>query len=187
MKKMFDKGEQIPYNKQCCPDAGTLDVRPILYAPGKSISFRFSLDLSDLDFAGRKPIAEPVEVEGTVRNRADTLSLDLTAAATLDAACDRCGKRFPLPKETEFHCLLAESVQEDDNDEIVLLQDGQVDVGELARTAFILDMDSRTLCAEDCKGLCPRCGANLNDGPCGCKPETDPRWAALSALLDAPE
>ena len=184
---MFDNSGNIPYNMRRCPDEGTLDVRPILHAPGKSISFRFSSDFSDLDFGGRKPATQPVEVEGTVRNRADALSLDLTVSTTLDAACDRCGKRFPLPKTTDFHCLLAESVEEDDNDEIVLLQDGKVDVGELARAAFILDMDTRTLCSEDCKGLCPRCGANLNEGPCGCKPEPDPRWAALSALLDAPQ
>lgn len=184
---MFDKAANIPYNMQCCPDEGTLDVRPILYAPGKSISFRLSLDLSDWDFGGRKPVTRPVDVEGTVRNRADALSLELTASATLDAACDRCGKRFPLPHKADFRCLLAESAESDDNDEIVLLRDGKVDVGELARTAFALSMDTKTLCAEDCKGLCPRCGANLNEGPCGCKPETDPRWAALSALLDAPE
>ena len=183
---MFDKGAEIPYNKQCCPDAGILDVRPILHAPGKSISFRFSRDFSGLDFGGRKPAARPVEVEGTVRNRADALELEMTVSATLDAVCDRCGKRFPLPKTTEFRCLLAESAEDDDNDEIVLLQDGKADVGELARAAFVLDMDAKTLCSEDCKGLCPRCGANLNEGPCSCKPEADPRWAALSALLDAP-
>ena len=184
---MFDKGADIPYNNQCCPDAGTLDVRPILYTPGRSISFRFPLDLSDLDFGGRRPVTRPVEVSGTVRNRADVLSLDLTARTTLDASCDRCGKRFPLPKTAAFHCALVETVQEEENEELVLLRDGQVDVGELARTAFVLDMDTKTLCSEDCKGLCPRCGANLNEGPCGCAPEPDPRWAALSALLDAPD
>ena len=184
---MFDKGADIPYNNQCCPDAEMLDVRPILYAPGKSISFRLSLDLSDADFSGRRPVTRPVDVSGTVRNRADVLSLDLTAETVLDASCDRCGKAFQLPKRTEFHCVLVESLQDDDNEELVLLQDGQVDVGELARTAFVLDMDTKTLCAEDCKGLCPRCGANLNEGPCGCQPEPDPRWAALASLLDAPD
>ena len=184
---MFDKRGNIPYNNQCCPDAGMLDVRPVLYAPGKSVSFRLSLDLSGLEFAGRRPIPEPVDVEGVVRNRADALSLDLTASATLDAVCDRCGKRFALPKTARFHCLLAESVENDDDEEIVVLQDGQVDAAELARTAFVLDMDTKTLCSPDCKGLCPRCGANLNEGPCGCAPEPDPRWAALSALLDAPD
>ena len=48
---------------------------------------------------------------------------------------------------------------------------------------FIMDMDSRFLCREDCKGLCSRCGANLNDGECDCKPERDPRLAVLEQLL----
>ncbi|MDY5613643.1 MAG: DUF177 domain-containing protein, partial [Dysosmobacter sp.] len=53
-----------------------------------------------------------------------------------------------------------------------------------ARTAFILEMDTKTLCSEDCKGLCPRCGADLNLGPCSCKKEVDPRLAALAKLLE---
>ena len=40
------------------------------------------------------------------------------------------------------------------------------------------------LCRDDCRGLCPRCGANLNDGPCSCEPEADPRFAALQRLLN---
>ena len=51
-------------------------------------------------------------------------------------------------------------------------------------TLFILDMDSKFLCREDCKGLCPKCGKNLNLGPCGCGKETDPRFAVLEQLLD---
>ena len=80
--------------------------------------------------------------------------------------------------------MLAEELQNEDNDEIVLLEDGEVDVGDLARTAFILGMDTKTLCSEDCKGLCPRCGADLNLGPCSCGKETDPRLAVLAKLLE---
>ena len=72
----------------------------------------------------------------------------------------------------------------EDNDEIVLLEDGQVDAGELAREAFVLGMDTKTLCSEDCKGLCPRCGADLNLGPCSCKKDVDPRLAVLAKLLE---
>ena len=70
------------------------DVRPILHAPGKRLTFQFSLDLSDVEFAGRHPISRPVEVEGAVSNTADLLELELTARTTLDAVCDRCGKAF---------------------------------------------------------------------------------------------
>lgn len=161
-----------------------IDVRPILHTPGKRLDFQFELDLSELEFDGRKPIVRPVAVEGEVRNTADLLELDLTAEAVLDAVCDRCGKEFPLDKEVTYRCMLAEELQNEESDEIVLLEDGKVDAGELARTVFILGMDSKTLCSEDCKGLCPRCGANLNLGPCSCKKEPDPRLAALASLLE---
>ena len=161
-----------------------LNVKPILHTPGKRMDFQFSMDLSDLEFAGRYPVTQPVEVTGQVRYTADVLELELTARTTLDAVCDRCGKAFPQEKEVTYQCLLAEELQNEDNDEIVLLEDGQADVGDLARTAFILGMDSKPLCSEDCKGLCPRCGADLNLGPCSCKKEVDPRLAVLAKLLE---
>ena len=161
-----------------------LNVKPILNTPGKHLDFQFELDLSDVEFSGRYPISHPVAVSGEVRNTADILELTLNARTTLDAVCDRCGKEFKKAKNVSFACMLAEELQNEDNDEIVLLEDGVVDVGELARTAFILDMDTKTLCSEDCKGLCPRCGADLNLGPCSCKKETDPRLAVLAKLLE---
>ena len=161
-----------------------LDVRPILHTPGTGLPFRFELDLSDLEFFGRRPISRPVAVEGRVRNAADVLTLTMTAGTVLDAVCDRCGRMFSQEKCISYSCMLAEELQNEESDEIVLLEDGKVDAGELARTAFILGMDSKTLCSEDCKGLCPRCGADLNLGPCSCKREPDPRLAALASLLD---
>lgn len=161
-----------------------LDVRPILHTPGQRLDFQFELDLSGLDFDGRFPFSRPVAVAGSVRNTADLLELELTARTTLDAVCDRCGKEFLQDKEIEYRCMLAEELQNEESDEIVLLEDGKVDAGDLARTALILGMDSKTLCSEDCKGLCPRCGADWNLGPCSCKKEQDPRLAALAKLLD---
>ncbi|WP_325199248.1 YceD family protein [Oscillibacter sp.] len=161
-----------------------IDVRPILHTPGKRLEFQFEMDLSGLEFDGRRPVSRPVAVEGEVRNTADLLELELTARTTLDAVCDRCGKEFPLEKEISYGCMLAEELQNEESDEIVLLEDGKADAGDLARTVFILGMDSKILCSEDCKGLCPRCGADLNLGPCSCKREPDPRLAALASLLD---
>ena len=161
-----------------------LDVTSVLHTPGGRLPFQFSMDLSDLEFGGRYPVSRPVAVEGEVRNSADVLTLTLTASTTLDAVCDRCGKAFAQEKEVPYSCMLAEELQNEDSDDIVLLEAGKVDAGELARTAFVLGMDTKTLCSEDCKGLCPRCGANLNDGPCGCQKEPDPRLAVLAKLLE---
>ena len=161
-----------------------LDVSSILHTPGGRLPFQFFMDLSGLEFGGRYPVSRPVAVEGEVRNSADVLTLTMTASTTLDAVCDRCGKAFSQEKEVPYSCMLAEELQSEDSDDIVLLEAGKVDAGELARTAFILGMDTKTLCSEDCKGLCPRCGANLNDGPCGCQREPDPRLAVLAKLLE---
>ena len=161
-----------------------LDVKPILRDPGTRLPFRFTMDLSDLEFSGRHPVSHEVTVEGEAYSSADVLHLDLTARTTLDAVCDRCGKAFAQDKEVPYSCMLAQELQDEENDEIVLLEQDKVDVGELARTAFILGMDTKTLCSEDCKGLCPRCGADLNLGPCSCGKETDPRLAVLAKLLE---
>lgn len=161
-----------------------LDVRPILCAPGKTLEFQFQMDLSDVEFEGRYPASRPVETKGLVRNTAGLLELSLSAWTTLDSVCDRCGKEFLQEKEVSYSCMLAEELQNEDSDEIVLLEDVRVDVGDLARTEFILGMDTKTLCSEDCKGLCPRCGADWNIGPCSCKKEQDPRMAALAKLLE---
>ena len=161
-----------------------IDVKPILHTPGMRLDFQFSMDLSDMEFAGRHPISRPVEVTGTVSNSADVLELELTARTTLNSVCDRCAKEFRNPKSVDFSCVLAEEKEDEENEDIVLLEEGTVDAEDLARTAFILGMDTKTLCSEDCKGLCPRCGADLNLGPCSCKKEVDPRLAVLAKLLN---
>ncbi len=161
-----------------------LDVKPILRDPSKRLPFAFEMDLSNMEFSGRYPVSRPVAVEGSVESRAGVLELALTARTILDAVCDRCGKPFQQEKVIPFSCMLAEELENEENDEIVLLEDGQADVGDLARMAFILGMDTKTLCSEDCKGLCAQCGADLNLGPCSCQKETDPRLAVLAKLLE---
>ncbi len=161
-----------------------INVKPILHSPGKSLPFTFIMDLSDVEINGQFPVTQPVKVEGIVRNTAGLLELSLTVETTLEAVCDRCTRPLQLSRKIAFDSMLAEELQDEENDDIVLLEDGEVDVGELARTAFILGMDTKFLCSEDCKGLCPHCGADLNLGPCSCKKEVDPRLAALAKLLE---
>ena len=161
-----------------------LDVRKLINAPGERMPFQFELDLSDVDFGGLYPIQNPVVVTGDVRNTAEMLLLRFTASSTLKSVCDRCLKAFDQEKTVSAEYLLAEELENEDNDDIILLEDGCVDAGDLARTAFILGMDTKTLCSEDCKGICPGCGVNLNQGSCTCKKEVDPRLAVLAKLLE---
>ena len=162
-----------------------LDLRNIIHVPDAEKTFQYQMDLSDLDFWGRKPITRPVSVEGSVTNHAGALVLSGTARSELDLVCDRCGKEFSREKVVPLDSLLADKLEnEDSEDDIILLDGNELDLDEVVTTAFVLAMDTKNLCSEDCKGLCAKCGADLNLGPCGCRPDVDPRLAALAQLLD---
>lgn len=161
-----------------------LDLRDIIHVPGGVKNFDFSLDLSELDFYGEKPICEPVHVQGQVVNRAGLLELEATASSNLHLRCDSCGKPFERVKTVEVRRMLATELQDEEDDDIILLDGSILDAGEVMTTEFILEMDIKNLCREDCKGICPTCGADLNTEPCKCKPDIDPRLAALAQLLE---
>ena len=160
-----------------------LNLQNIIHVPGASLPFEFSMDLSKEEFFGNHPVTRPVQVEGRVRNIAGMLVLEGEATTLLDCICDRCMEPFQKKKAVRLYALPAESLEGEEDEDMVLLEDGELDVGDLAYTAFVLDMDTKYLCSEDCKGLCPGCGVNLNREACRCRKPVDPRWAALEQLL----
>ena len=163
-----------------------LGLSKIIDCPGASVSFSTSVDLSDLCFGVSYPVSEPVKAEGMVRNTAGVLVMTGTIRTTIHGTCDRCADHFD--REIEFPIdvvLVTELANEENEDEWVFpLEGDSADLDDIVRTVFVLNLDSKLLCKEDCRGLCCRCGKNLNDGPCGCQKELDPRFAALRQLLD---
>jgi len=96
--------------------------------------------------------------------------------------CRRCLTPTQARVDEELHLLFADATDEesDDSDEYMLEpQATTIDLRPALREQWLLVAPGFVLCREDCKGLCPRCGADLNLGPCGCPPVIDPRWAAL--------
>ena len=162
-----------------------LSLSKIIQTPDGALPFETSLDLSDLCFGESRPAQEPVLAKGTVRNTAGVLVLDAVLTTTLRAACDRCAADFEKKIAYAVNAVLVRELEnEDEADEwTFLLENDCADLDEILTTAFVLNMDSKLLCQPDCKGLCCRCGKNLNDGECNCRPETDPRLAVLGQLL----
>ncbi|MEG2420873.1 MAG: DUF177 domain-containing protein [Oscillospiraceae bacterium] len=160
-----------------------LNLKDIIHVPGATLPFSFSVDLSNEEFFGERPITEPLEVSGVVRNMADALVLNAEAVTNLSLHCDRCAKPFRRVKQVSYETLLATELEDEEDSDIELLEGDELDAGGLMATAFILDMDTKNLCAPDCKGLCPGCGADLNEEPCRCQREVDPRLAKLAELL----
>ncbi len=163
-----------------------LGLGKIIDSPGASVSFSTSVDLSDLRFGSCNPVSEPVLASGTVRNTAGVLVMKGLIEATIHGVCDRCASEFTSQKEVDLDVVLVtELANEENEDEWVFpLEADTADLDDIIRTVFVLNMDSKLLCKEDCEGLCCRCGKNLNDGPCSCQKELDPRFAALRQLLN---
>ena len=163
-----------------------LALNEIMHTPGASVSFSESVDLSDLQYGTCYPVSEPVCIQGTVRNTADVLVMKGTISTRIHGVCDRCASDFTQDVEIPVDVVLVEELSnEDSEDEWVFpLEADAADLEEIARTVFVLNLDSKLLCKPDCQGLCCRCGKNLNDGPCTCEKELDPRFAALRQLLD---
>ncbi len=163
-----------------------LGLSKIIDCPGASVPFETSVDLSDLRFGTCFPVSEPVSAHGTVRNTAGVLVMTGEVTAVIHGVCDRCASDFTSEVVFPINVVLVtELSNEEDEDEWVFpLEGDSADLEDIVRTVFVLNMDSKLLCKPDCKGLCCQCGKNLNDGPCRCQKELDPRFAALRQLLD---
>lgn len=161
-----------------------LELKNIIYTPGAVLPFHYEMNLSDLDFYGERPFVEPVTVDGVVRNRAELLELDCEAVSNLHLHCDSCGKAFERVLHVPVQRMLATSLENEEDDEIILLDGSVLDLGQVMTDEVIFAVDTKNLCKEDCKGRCPKCGKDLNEGACSCKPEIDSRWSALSKLLN---
>ena len=163
-----------------------LGLSKIIDCPGATVDFSTSVDLSDLRYGNCYPVDEPVVASGTVRNTAGVLMMKGMIQTRLYGVCDRCASDFERDIELPIDIVLVtELANEDNEDEWVFpLEGDSADLDDIVRTVFVLNLDSKLLCKEDCKGLCHRCGKNLNDGPCNCQKELDPRFAALKQLLE---
>ena len=108
-------------------------------------------------------------------------------AGTVEMPCRRCLEPATQAVSEDVHVLFAEPGAEgaEDPDVFVLpLRAGELDLRPAAREQWLLAAPAFVECSEECRGLCTRCGANLNQEPCGCPPVTDSRWDALRTLRE---
>ena len=162
-----------------------LNLKRFAQEPGAALPFDYEMDLSQVEWNGQRPFSHGVHIKGKVRNMAGAMLLNVRLSTVLSLLCDRCAQPFEKEKTVEYETLLAFELENGESDEIVLLdKDGVLELDELMHEVFLLELDMKNLCSEDCKGLCSGCGADLNHEPCRCKKEIDPRLAKLAQLLE---
>ncbi len=161
---------------------------------GLQVSFRDAIRLGEDAGVAR----EGCSVEAEVRLTKTGVGVAARGGfrATLDLVCCRCLEFFALTIADSFEVqyLPSQALAGEDEAElsgaqldVVPLAEDRIDVDALLRENILLSLPVQPVCRETCRGLCPRCGASLNVGPCGCPPERpDFRLHALAKLRSSP-
>ncbi len=157
-----------------------IELEPVFNNIGSRKTFDYSFVLED------SGIDTPAKASGAVENRAGVVTLTADVLLNYEAACDRCLKPIQRSFQKQFTHVLTVSLNDEDNDDFILVEDMRFNLDVLLREDILLSLPTKVLCKSDCKGLCPMCGADLNETACGCKKPIDPRLAVLQELLTNP-
>ena len=162
-----------------------IDLKRIFVNENSSLPIEYSLDMSNVDFSGCYPLKKPVKILGAVSNKASLVELDARINYVFEAPCDRCGVDCAEKHTLHIQKSLAPSIEGEESDSILLVPDMKLDLDELVYSEVIVSLPMKHLCKDDCKGICAKCGKNLNEGRCDCpEKEIDPRLSALAELLN---
>lgn len=163
----------------------TLDLRAADVPVGGALTWEGPVEVAPLGLAGQQygftPPAPPARLD-VVRTLRAGWHLRLRGECTVSGPCWACLEEARVPVRidaTEMH----DAGSDDPELRSAYVTDGVLDVATWMRDAIAEALPARILCRDDCQGICPRCGAVLNAGPCDCgPPPPDPRWGPLADL-----
>lgn len=163
----------------------TIDVSSILKETGGRIDIDGDVNMPDTEFLGEYHFDEPLHVSGSVSNNGKSLIMRAEAEGHTTTNCARCMKEITVSVRYRIDENLARDDGEVPEDEdVILFHDTTVEIDDIVHDNFLMNVEGKYLCKEDCKGLCPTCGKDLNEGDCGCSDENiDPRWAGLLDIM----
>lgn len=166
-----------------------VDVRPLLEDLGATLSLDTDADLPDISLGTETftPLG-PAHLIAHVTNSGAGIVVSGTIDATFQATCSRCLREFPLAISAPVEGFYVQPGHDDEIPEeqevSYITEGGSIDLMEQILAAIVLELPFAPLHAEDCPGICPECGADLAEGPCGCEPDrSDSPFAVLKDLL----
>ncbi|MBN1192464.1 MAG: DUF177 domain-containing protein [Coriobacteriia bacterium] len=164
------------------------DVRFILEDLGGSLALDSEVELPVIVIGAETftPL-KPARLVADVTNTGSGIVVSGTVDAEVQAVCSRCLREFPLQVTGAvegFYISRGDDYEIPEEQEFGYIVDGSIDLMEQILAALTLELPFAPVHDENCPGICPRCGADLVDGPCDCKPDhSDSPFAALKDLL----
>lgn len=155
-----------------------LDINSLLNGEVREIAFNTDIEL-DANIAA---FVRPATMSGKVVNMASYIEFTCSIEYSYKTVCSRCLKDLERNMRLELMFPVATVLENEksDADEYIIPQNGRINLHGICEENFILNLPYRELCADDCKGLCPSCGADLNIGECTCKKQGDIRLQGLA-------
>jgi uncharacterized protein len=164
----------------------TFDLRKLRLRSGDQAREQVEIELEPLVLGGQTYAAapNPVPAQLIVSRASSGNVLELSFAVTLEGPCFRCLQDAELPLSLDLREYQA-TKPEGDEEQTEYLDDDRLDLSAWAHDAIALSLPDKILCRDDCAGLCPVCGKDLNEEPHEHTEErADPRWAALESLRE---
>ncbi len=170
----------------------TVDVSTVISGDVKSVDFSFDfcpecID-KDIVFPAPLKVTGRVYEKASAKNGSQNLVMaNIALKGKYVTKCARCLENIDVPVDMYAEYSVASELQndEDESEDVLLAPGGVLDIGEAADSLFFMNVPSKHLCSESCKGLCQGCGKNLNTEECVCDNKNiDPRLAVLKKLLD---
>jgi|AGTN01.2.fsa_nt_gi Predicted metal-binding, possibly nucleic acid-binding protein len=163
-----------------------INIADALQSEGEAFTARYAGPMAPVEY-GCESYAFPngVQLEAEYRFDGEGVTITGSFAAEMSAECARCLKPLIYPVSLKF----AEYFSRQPEDGVYAFADEEIDLEQMLGDNVVLSLPMRFLCREDCRGLCPVCGRDLNQGACGCRPgvdETNPFYG-LSKLYDDEE
>lgn len=163
-----------------------LELIDIFSSSGAATDFEGNMNFESDSLSGMDVSFEgPVHIKGRAENIGGQVEISARVTAKIVTNCARCMKEIFKDVDFEFSERIAgKGAELTEGDDVILIDGSEVDVADLALNNFITVSPMKYLCKEDCKGLCPHCGADKNQTDCGCDDEaTDPRFDVLNNLF----
>ena len=165
-----------------------VDVREILDDLGATIPLVGDVQLADIELGTELfRSSEPAHLDAVLSSAGTGIVLSGTVTTTLDATCSRCLREFPLTITADLDGFYVHPGMEDElpeEQDYEYIDDGSVDLTAAILSAIALELPFAPVHDADCPGICPRCGADLAEGPCGCGADLSRSpFAALADLL----
>jgi uncharacterized protein len=160
-----------------------IDIAGVINCDGAKLDIEKEYEVGKFEFSGNEYFFEkPVKVVGRIKNIGSALRMTIAIEGEYKSFCDRCGCDIQktVSNETEEDIT---GGSEDFDEEMFVLNGHVLDISGAVETLLYTGLPMINLCKEDCKGLCPKCGANLNKTECNCDTTRyDPRFAIFRKL-----